>query len=183
MSKEDAHIYTEWLNDFFITSQIGRSDQLFTVEKETEIIQKLTEGYNFAVIEKEKEKLIGSAGLFNVDFIHRRAEFGIFIGDRNFWNRGYGSEATNLVLDFAFNVLNLHHIKLTVYSYNSRAIKCYEKSGFKKVGTFSEYLQLAGKRYDMYLMEILCHDFKGTFVEKCIENVIQDKPASSLELL
>ena len=60
--------------------------------------------------------------------------FGIFIGDAGYWNKGIGTEAASLCLDFAFNVLNMHTVYLYVYDYNKRAIASYKKIGFKVTG-------------------------------------------------
>ena len=183
MLLSDAEQYTEWLNDFAVSSHSIGISNILTIEKEINILKDLANGHNFAIIDKEKDKLIGSIGLFNVDFIHRRSEFGIIIGDRNYWNRGYGAEACKLMLDYCFNALNLHHIRLSTYSYNTRAIKCYEKVGFKVVGKFTEFVQVAGKKYDMVLMEILSTGFVSPFIEKFLDNVILEKQSNNLELL
>ena len=70
----------------------------------------------------------------NVNHIFRKAELGIFVGEKEYWGKGYGTEATELLLDFAFNILNLNSIMLIVNSFNERAIKSYEKCGFKLIG-------------------------------------------------
>ena len=183
MSMEDAAQYAEWLNDTAVGLPLLQIGEVLNLEKEKDQLKSLSQGYNFSIVDKDKDKLIGSIGLFNVDLVHGRAEMGIMIGDRNFWNRGYGTEATQLLLDFSFNALNLSHIRLGVFSFNPRAIRCYEKVGFKTVGKFTEYIQIAGTRYDMILMEMLAKDYESVYLKKALEDVMEDKPSSNLELL
>jgi RimJ/RimL family protein N-acetyltransferase len=66
-----------------------------------------------------------------------------------------------LALDFAFKELNLHRIQLTVYSYNTRAIRMYEKLGFQLEGNYREYLLRDGQHYDMLLYGLLSHEWLG----------------------
>ena len=72
---------------------------------------------------------------------------------------GYGTEALKLLLDFAFNFQNMHSVDLKVFSFNERAIKCYEKSGFKRCGTRHDAYFLNGKYHDEITMEILENDY------------------------
>ena len=183
MSLDDAAQYAEWLNETAVGLPLLQISEVLNLEKEKDLLKNLSTGYNFAIVDKDKDKLIGSVGLFHVDHIHGRAEMGIMIGDRNFWNRGYGTEATQLLLDYSFNALNLCHIRLGVFSFNPRALRCYEKVGFKVVGKFTEYIQIAGTRHDMILMEILAKDFESVYLKRALENVMEDKPSSNLELL
>ncbi|STA92047.1 GNAT family N-acetyltransferase [Clostridium cochlearium] len=84
----------------------------------------------------------------------------IGIGDSSEWGKGYGSEALFLVMDFAFRELNLHRLQLITISYNERAIKSYEKLGFKKEGIYREAVNRDGKRYDIYLYGILKREWE-----------------------
>ena len=93
--------------------------------------------------------------MFNIDHINRKAMIGIAIGDKTFWNKGYGTGAMRLLLDYAFNLLNLNSIMLGVYAYNEWAIKCYEKVGFKLIGRKREARIICGKKYDVIYMDIL----------------------------
>jgi len=183
ISLEDADYFTEWFNDFSVTLNLNAISDIITLEKENEILQRLSTGYVFAIIENEKKKVIGSTGFHSVDLTNGNAQFGIFIGDKNFWNRGYGTDATTLMLDFGFNILNLHHIYLHVLEFNKRGIKCYEKAGFKTVGKLSEYRQICGERFDMLIMEILAKDFQSVFIKKTLEDAKQGKTGMDLKLV
>lgn len=166
MNMNDAGKYAEWLNDFYTTDYIGRSGHLITEEMEREWLQKHNEGEPlFAIIEKEGDKLIGNTGIHNISPIDRHAIFGIFIGDKESRNKGYGEETIKLVLDFGFNYLNLNSIELTVYCFNKRAIACYKKCGFKECGIVRKAKYLNGKYQDIMHMDILAEEFKGNYIK------------------
>lgn len=81
------------------------------------------------------------------------------IGDKNYWDQGYGREAIELVLNYGFNILNLNNIMLNVYSFNKRAITCYENIGFKEIGRRREAYILGKRKYDEIHMDILADEF------------------------
>ena len=84
----------------------------------------------------------------------------IAFGDEANRGKGYGYEAMQLLLKFAFHELNLHRVQLTVFEYNIRAIRLYEKMGFVREGTQREFLQRDGRRYDMYFYGLLVHEWE-----------------------
>jgi len=96
-------------------------------------------------VDLEREELIGNIGFVNLDLINKVGELGIFIGNKDYWGKGYGMEAIQLLLDFGFNMLNLHNVYLRVFSFNKPAINCYKKIGFKEVGRIREAKQIAGE--------------------------------------
>jgi RimJ/RimL family protein N-acetyltransferase len=163
---EDAPKYTEWLNDLEISSTLQITHQVLSEEIEKEILQKLSKENLLAIVDIKNDELIGSCGFINIDHLNRIAEFGIFIGNKKYLGKGYGTEATNLTLDFGFNLLNLNNIMLTVYSYNTRAMECYEKCGFKVIGRRRDARVIGGKPYDVIYMDILAEEFKNSVIKK-----------------
>ncbi|MCL2065080.1 MAG: GNAT family N-acetyltransferase [Candidatus Cloacimonetes bacterium] len=163
VSMEDAGQYTEWLNDMSVSITMGQFSQVISLEKEKEILQKISRDYIFAIIDKSTDKLIGNTGLHKIDWVNRTAEYGIFIGDKSFWNKGYATEVNILMLDYAFYVLNLKHVHLQVLAFNKWAIKSYEKAGYKTVGKLTEFWEIEGKRHDMLIMEALAKDIESRF--------------------
>jgi RimJ/RimL family protein N-acetyltransferase len=158
----DAEKYTEWLNDLEVSINLTMAPQIISLEKEKETLERLSkEQYVFSIVTLDKEELIGNCGLMGVNLIHRTAELGIFIGNKNYWGKGYGSEAIKLLLDFAFNLLNLNSVLLRVHSFNKRALKCYEKCGFKEIGRRREAFIIGSKKYDDIYMDILASEFQG----------------------
>ena len=88
----------------------------------------------FLIVDASTDEPIGWCGLVRIEQVARRAMLAILIGETGYWGKGYGEEATRLLLDFGFNLLNLNSVELIVNEENARAIRCYEKVGFQVVG-------------------------------------------------
>lgn len=165
-NSEDFEIFTHWLSDFQITDYLGRSAALATFNDEKEYLEKgITDSKrNFAIVTLEDDKLIGTVSLEGIDRLNRTAELGIFIGDENYRNNGYGTEAIKLILDYGFNYENLNNIELHLMSFNERALKCYEKCGFKEYGRRRKCKFINGNYYDSIHMDILAEEFNEEFI-------------------
>jgi RimJ/RimL family protein N-acetyltransferase len=109
--------------------------------------------------EHPQQRAIGMSRLFHIDRGHRHAELGIYLGERDAWGQGFGTEATRLTIDYAFNVLGLHNVFLRVIANNTRAIKAYERAGFRTVGRIREYARFAGGLYDVLVMDCIATEF------------------------
>ena len=163
---EDVEIFTEWMNDFNITDYLGRSHQTITLQEEKAYLEKEQNNKNvFAIIDLETDEVIGNVGLHEINHINRTATLGIFIGNKNYWSKGYGTEAIQLILDFGFNYLNLNNIDLALMEFNQRALKCYEKCGFKEIGRKRKCNFINGKYYDAILMDILAEEFTESYIK------------------
>ncbi len=166
MNPDDAELYTKWLNDLELTVNLHISQTLISLPKERELLEKLCKkGYVYAIVDLETDNLIGNCGLHQVDHVNETAKIGIFIGDKDYWSKGYGTEAIKLLLDYGFNILNLTNIMLDVFYYNKRAIECYKKCGFKEIGLRRKARTIAGKKYDILYMDILSEEFKGSVIK------------------
>lgn len=167
---EDYQECTKWINDMEASIGMVFASGLITPIQERQILDGLANtDFNFAIVDLETNELVGTIGFPKVDYINRIAEFGIFIGNKEYWRKGYGVEATQLVLDFGFNILNLNNIYLKVYSYNHPAIKCYKKAGFKEAGRIRESKQIAQEKYDEIYMDILAKEFKSIYIKDLVE--------------
>lgn len=166
MSIEDCEKFTEWLNDFDTTDYIGRSCFNTTLESENEFLEKNSNGQmKFMIVRLEDDVAIGTISLDFICNINRRATLGIFIGDKSGRNKGYGTQAIRLMLDYGFNYLNLNNIKLDVLEFNQRALACYKKCGFKEYGRRRKANFVNGKYYDIIEMDILSEEFKESFIK------------------
>src|SRR5439155_4459284 len=115
----------------------------------------------FTIYEAATLRPIGNTALMNVNHLHRTAEFGILIGEKDCWGKGYGTETTRLMLQYGFNSLGLHNIMLTTYSFNERGLRAYRRAGFREVGRRRESVRLGGIAYDNVFMECLATEFAG----------------------
>ena len=159
-SIEDAETYVKWLNDFDITDYTNRSAILMDIETEKEYLSNRKDNsMGFVIVRSENDEMIGSIGFDKIDYLNRIATFGIMIGEQENREKGYGTEAINLLLDYGFNYLNLNNINLYVMEFNPRAIACYKKCGFKEMGRIRKSAFINGKYYDRLYMDILKEEF------------------------
>jgi len=98
---------------------------------------------------------IGNTSFVSLNWRDRQAEVGIFIGEKQYWNQGYGTQVMKLMLQYGFNGLNLHRISLQVFDFNKRGIRSYEKAGFTLEGKLRQARFRNGKYSDILLMSIL----------------------------
>ena len=156
MNVEDAEKYVKWLNDPEIVQFLNIGKTVMSLEGEKEFLEKYSKGEcNLCIVKCEKDELIGSISLKDIDYKNGFAELGIFIGDSKNLGKGYGSEAINLLTNYGFKELRLHTIFLTVYDNNPRAYKAYTKCGFVECGRRHEALFKDGEYHDLIYMELI----------------------------
>ena len=167
VDEEIIEKFTKWLNDFKVTDYIGKSASIITIEGERKWFENkdTNKDHIFFIVRAEDDEVIGSVGLHSIDYINKTATFGIFIGEQYGRNKGYGTEALRLILDYGFNYLNLNSIKLDVMEFNDRAIACYKKCGFKEYGRRRKSEFINGKYYDTIEMDILAEEFQEDFIK------------------
>jgi RimJ/RimL family protein N-acetyltransferase len=160
VERSDLPQFQEWLNDPEVIEGLSIYLPLSMTDEEQwfERMSRLEQSEKPLAIEMKQGRgwrMIGNIGFFNIEWVNGCAEFGIFIGDRSIWNRGYGTEAVKLILRHGFETLNLHRIYLRVYSTNPRAKRSYEKAGFKLEGTLREAVYRRGRFADIHIMSVL----------------------------
>jgi RimJ/RimL family protein N-acetyltransferase len=158
--------FVRWENDFTVSSMSGDPLRPISRERvEERFERRLKEASSwfieFAIYERASMQVIGSAELRNIDKNHRTAEYGIIIGDKSCWGKGYGTETTILMLDYAFTVLGLHNVLLSTFSYNERAVRAYTRAGFRVMGRQREAARLGDQIYDMIFMDCLATEFRS----------------------
>lgn len=170
INPEDADRIATWSNDFEMSVFTGDVSDMISIEKQREYLEYMSNnGYSFAIIKKDTDEPIGICKLTQVDLINRKATLGIFIGEKSCWDKGFGTEATKLILDFGFNIINLKNIMLTVYSFNERAIKAYHRCGFKEIGRRRKSIIMGSKEFDEVYMDILSDEFKGCLINSVLK--------------
>jgi RimJ/RimL family protein N-acetyltransferase len=107
------------------------------------------------------DRLLGWVGFYEIEWSNQVAWLAVGIGDRTNWDHGYGSDALAVALRYAFNELNLHRVQLDVIETNARAVRVYEKCGFRREGAFREFGQRDGRRYDLILYGLLRQEWEA----------------------
>ena len=159
--EEVGRAFANWFRDSELTRLFGSLPQHLesaksvtrSLEKDAEEMS--LETYYFSIRTLDEDKLIGDVDLDIVTWPGRDAFVGISIGDREYWSKGYGTDAMNTLLRFAFTEINLRRVTLTVFEYNPRAIRSYEKAGFRHEGHLRQFLNREGRRWNELYMGIL----------------------------
>lgn len=113
----------------------------------------------FAIEIIEDGSVIGFMGLYHIDYVNRKAEYGRLILDPQFRGKKYGDEAEMLIHSYAFDTLNLEKVYCEVLSNNEKVIKQHERNGYKITGMFKNHIYKYGKYHDVVWMEILKNEF------------------------
>lgn len=166
VKKADVKKFLEWFNDLEViqyltlylpTTEIGE-------EKWIENLETIRKGKDVSLVievkDRKKRTMIGNCGLHNIDWKNRDAEFGIAIGEKKFWNNGYGTEAAKLMVDYGFEQLNLNRISSAAYGFNERSINMHLKLGFKKEGCVRKAIYKNGRYNDKILLGILKEEWR-----------------------
>ena len=134
--------------------------QLWSAKKIKEWIEQgiekeFSDEYYFSVHILDGDRLIGFVGVRGIRWNQRDAWVGIGIGESEYWNNGYGTDAMRLALRYAFMELSLERVSLSVFASNQRAVRSYEKAGFKPEGVERQVVHRDGKTEDVLYMGIL----------------------------
>lgn len=163
--QEMGKLFSKWSSDSELMRLFGNGPtRTYSTKATTEFYEKELDPnsekhFCFSIRSLTDDRLLGETDL-EVSWMMRNAFVGIGIYDRADWGKGYGTEAMKLILRYAFAELNLQRVTLTVFEYNPRAIRSYEKAGFRHEGRRRGGLLKDGKRWDILYMGILFEDWK-----------------------
>jgi RimJ/RimL family protein N-acetyltransferase len=156
IKKSDLKSCIKWFSDPEVVKFLSTSVKNITEEQELEWFNFIKDSENdfvFAIISKNDGVYIGNCGLHKIDWNEKNCEFGIFIGNKDYWNKGYGTDALKSLMNFVFCDLKLQKIKLLVYEYNCRAKKVYDNCGFILVDTLKKHHLYNNIYWDTFVME------------------------------
>ena len=164
LRRDLAATYARWMNQaevrrglVHLTVATPESQEKWVDEQVEKGTKDDPESAEFTVYDRADGAPVGTAGLFSVAHVNRTAEFGIYLGERR--GQGLGTEATRLVLDFAFHVLHLHNVLLETLESNAAGIAAYERAGFRRVGVRRRAVMRLGRPADIVLMDAVPDDF------------------------
>jgi len=154
--RKDIQYFLKWLDDpeiskpldrYLPISEIGEENWVLEIERKKDVIV-------FTIVDKKTREPIGNCGFHKIDFKNQRAEVGILIG-REYWGKGYGSEALELLISYGFVQLNLNSIASLVVSSNERSLRLHKKVGFKIQGRMRDSIFVDNEFHDMLYLDIL----------------------------
>jgi RimJ/RimL family protein N-acetyltransferase len=160
VEREDVKKFCVWVNDPDVTRHLTLYLPLSTVDEENwfDSLSKRDQSEKPLAIEirdGDGWKLIGNCAVFDIDPVSRVGELGIMLGEKDEWNKGYGTETMSLLLRHCFETLNLNRVFLRVYAENLRGKRAYEKAGFVEEGRLREAVYKRGKYDDVFVMSVL----------------------------
>ncbi len=163
LERDDAIILLPWVNDPDVIATL----MMYTpknLQTELEFIERAYKSDTeiiLGVALKGSDKLIGTTGLHRIDWKNRHCMFGILIGDKTEWGKGYGTETTRVMVNYAFEILGMHRVWLHVYEYNQRGIRAYEKAGFVREGVLREDRYHNGRFFNTLVMGMLRSEWEA----------------------
>jgi RimJ/RimL family protein N-acetyltransferase len=152
-----------WLNDPQVTRTLLQRLPL-NLAAEEDFLAKLYQDDKQVILGialRDSDRLIGGTGLHPIDYRNSHTGFGILIGEKEEWGKGHGTEATTLMVDFAFQTLNLNRVWLHVFEDNLRGQRAYEKAGFRKEGVLRQESYREGRYWDTITMAILRQEWQN----------------------
>ncbi|EAD5843325.1 TPA: GNAT family N-acetyltransferase [Listeria innocua] len=166
LSEEDATSFSKWSED---GEYLRGLDTDFAKPRNTEFYKNQIQSFEdssdiiqFGIYATQNLLLIGFISLHSIEWNNQIASMAIGIGEAEYRKNGYGSEAIQLLLKYAFYELNLHKVELDVISNNDTAIFCYRKNGFETEGVAKEAIRRDNQRFDKIYMGILARNWKET---------------------
>lgn len=157
LESNDLAMLNEWKNNEKIFKYLGGGFMPVSIDQQEKWLNNMIDltGNNkrYIICKKKSGKPIGMTGLYGINWIHRTAEIGLYIGDKAEQGKGYASESYRLIESFGKNYLNLRKIKINVVKANSKANKMWKKLGFTKAGLLKKERYIDGSYYDLLIME------------------------------
>lgn len=159
LNKEDADgNYPNWFNDPKVCEYNGHYRVPNTKEKTLKYIESLANSSDtivFAIVENETNKHVGNVSLSKINWIDRDADISIIIGEKDAWGKGYAKETWRLLIDYGFNVLNLHRIYCGTHKENIGMQKVAQSLGMIEEGVFKEAIFKKGQYFDIIRYAII----------------------------
>ncbi len=162
ISDSDSEKLFEWVNDRELKSYTDHFHPVSEAEHKAwfNSVFHRKDQVLFGIEDNDKKLLIGTCGLFELDFVSRQGELRIKLGDKNYWGSGAGTQAVLELVRFGFQDLNMNRIWLKVMTDNVRAIRSYEKAGFKSEGTLRRAMFINREYKDITLMALLAEEYR-----------------------
>jgi RimJ/RimL family protein N-acetyltransferase len=167
MRRSDISYFLKWFNDPEVIQYLTMYLPMTEMAEEKYIEElgttraRTDAPFVIEIIEGDSTKPIGTIGLHGINNKDHSASFGIAIGEKDYWSKGYGTEAARLLIDYGFEQLNLHRISSAAFAFNERSIRLHKRVGFKEEGRQREAVFKNGKFHDHVVFGILREEWSG----------------------
>lgn len=156
LESDDLDRCYRWINDPQIIRTLkARYPMPFFKEAEwvESAVRASTDGSerHFAIERRDRREHIGNASIHDIDWVSRRARFGLFIGEPSAWNRGFGGDAIRTLRRFAFEEMNLRKLRIDIFDYNERARRLLQSNGFSPEGKLVGEFYREGTYHDIVI--------------------------------
>ena len=168
IERGDIPMMHRWFNDPEVTQFLARTFPLYETEEEewVENLSKSKTSFPLGIVTIQDPKLIGTVGLHEINWQQRTATTATIIGEKDYWGRGYGTEAKMLLLDFAFNALDLFAVLSRVIASNGRSLAYARKCGYEEVGRLPQWFRCQdGQRRDQVLLMVTQEKWRPLWIE------------------
>ncbi|KXK22646.1 MAG: putative acetyltransferase [Chloroflexi bacterium OLB15] len=163
LRQEDTFVFMHWYEDSEFVRQYDANAavprSIHRVRQQFDEDDKSNIAFPFAIRQHHTDEMIGICAVDGISWNNRNGWLSIAFGDPAHRGQGYGEEVMRLLLRFCFHEINLHRVQLTVFSYNERAAKLYERLGFTREGVWREAILRDGQAFDMVCYSMLAREY------------------------
>jgi RimJ/RimL family protein N-acetyltransferase len=160
VERVDLPIFVKWINDPEVTQFLELNPPMSLEDEEKWFVSLQKSEDKVFSVDTMEGKLIGNVGLIKLNWKDRSVLIGIMIGEKEFWNLGYGTDAIETLLSYLFYELDMNRVYLIADERNARALHCYEKLGFKKEGVLRQNRYKDGVYTNDVMMSLLKDEWK-----------------------
>jgi len=155
--------YRRWINDPEVADFLASIGFPISIAEERQWVERAQRSRDceehFTILTKGG-KPIGNIALMDINYLNRNAQLGIMIGEKDHWDKGFGTDAVSALLGYAFGTLALNRVDLRLNVENKRALACYKSCGFKLEGRKRKHIFYRGRYRDELLMGLLREDWE-----------------------
>lgn len=163
--RSDIGDFVRWFNDADVLHHLSMyapiSEAAETAWFDRMLAAQGTTDFHFVICLLAGDRAIGTAGLHGIDHVNGSADFGIAIGEKDEWDKGFGTDALRAICDFGFGQVRLERIGLLVYEGNARGMHAYQKAGFTMEGTMRRAHYAHGRHEDVHVMSLLRDEWQA----------------------
>jgi len=159
----DTDCFAQWINDPEVRSYLKSRMPIGLAAEEHWIGHRPANEIILSIVLKEGDRCIGNIALHRINWVFRSATSGTVIGEKECWGRGYGTEAKQLLLGYAFQELGLNRVTSHVFASNPRSLRCQLRCGYREEGRMRKAAFIQGEWVDVIVLGVLAEEWIAQF--------------------